>query len=86
MILVISRKNALLILSSQLTVLHEEHFKPIELWSYARNFCKHRNLICIFSRHQNTCFITTKPYNFMDCVRKMASKESLKNLSGYDIR
>ena len=30
----ISHKNALLILSNQLITLHEEHFKPIELWSY----------------------------------------------------
>ena len=27
-------KNALLILFSQVIVLHEEHFKPIELWTY----------------------------------------------------
>ena len=30
----ISHKNALLILSNQVITLHEEHFKPIELWSY----------------------------------------------------
>ena len=57
----------------------EEHFKPI---TTSPNFCKERNLICIFSRHQTLFFITTRPCNFIDyCITKLIKKESLNNLS-----
>ena len=44
----ISRKNALVILSSQVIILHEEHFKPIELWSYITEVLQTKKP-CIFA-------------------------------------
>ena len=48
---------------------------------YHGRFVNKKNLICIFSRHKNTFFITSKPCcSAIDSITKKENKEILSNL------